>query len=158
MSGSGSDRSTTRSTTVEDLLIRRIVENVLTNPIFLDNITSVIGESLRKRDEDIDEYQARAVLLQKKYDEMTNTIEEQEQYSRSSNLRIFGLHEDEDEDLEERLLSLFQYRLEVVIKKQDIDYCHRLPHRRGQHPPVIVRFVRRSGKDGKGADSPGWES
>ncbi|KAK9718549.1 hypothetical protein QE152_g23134 [Popillia japonica] len=68
-------------------------------------------------------------------------IEEQEQYSRLSSLRIYGLPEEAKEDTEKMVIGLCNDKLGIRILPTDIDSCYRLKHREGSARPIIVRFL-----------------
>ena len=48
-----------------------------------------------------------------------------EQYSRKSSVRLFGIPEKEDENTESQAITFFKDVLKVEIKPDDIDICHR---------------------------------
>lgn len=71
--------------------------------------------------------------------------EELKQNTRKENVKIFGLTEDQGEDLVTKVVSLAR-DINVELKPEDISICHRL-HGNGKQPrPVILRFLRREMK------------
>uniref|UniRef100_A0A8D9E972 Zinc finger DNA binding protein n=1 Tax=Cacopsylla melanoneura TaxID=428564 RepID=A0A8D9E972_9HEMI len=72
-----------------------------------------------------------------------------EQYTRRNNLRIFGLKEENKEDVEIKVLKVLNEKLNIPINKDDIEACHRtgrLDNAKGGRN-IIVRFVSRKVRD-----------
>ena len=66
-----------------------------------------------------------------------------EQYGRRDNIRIFGVKENNDEDIYQEVINVAK-SAGVNMNKSDISICHRVPSRSTVNPrPVIVKFVRR---------------
>jgi uncharacterized protein YlxP (DUF503 family) len=89
-------------------------------------------------------------------------VNESDQYQRRNNLRIFGIKEEDEEDeedIEKKVLTLFNNTLQVTVKSSDIEAVHRLGNRdklkdklknKGNEIPprgVIVRFVNRKHRE-----------
>ena len=70
-----------------------------------------------------------------------NQIDDLEQYTRKNNLEIHGIPEKTEENLVEKVIKLAN-ALNVTIRSDDIDICHRmLTGRNVSKPrPIIVRF------------------
>ena len=70
-----------------------------------------------------------------------NQIDDLEQYTRKHNLEIHGIPEKTEENLAEQVITLGN-ALNVTIRHDDIDICHRLfTGRNASKPrPIIVRF------------------
>ena len=72
-----------------------------------------------------------------------------EQYSRKNNVRIFGVEEDPQENLEVKLINLAKEHLQVDIKPEDVEIVHRVGAVRrradasGNQKPraIIAKFV-----------------
>lgn len=72
-----------------------------------------------------------------------------EQYSRKSSVRIFGVEESQDENVEEKVTTFFNEILQTEVKSEDIDICHRIgkpsmpnmPPTRRKQRPIIVKFT-----------------
>ena len=74
---------------------------------------------------------------------------ENEQYSRRNNLRIFGLHQsDQNEDSISIVNAFITDKLKITnIKKEEIAAAHRLgQYRQNTPPPMIVRFHTRDSR------------
>ena len=72
-----------------------------------------------------------------------------EQYGRRDNGRIFGLKEEADEDVYQKVVDV---AMKVgQISKTDISICHRVPSKNlinDEGRPIIVKFERRQTKSG----------
>ncbi|KAI4454313.1 l1 transposable element-related [Holotrichia oblita] len=115
MAGDNYDRST-RSKAEQEELINRVIEKVLTNKTFLEKMLNAVHDALSSRDQKIKELEDR--------------IELQEQYSRSNNLRIFGVPESQAEKVEDVIVKICSDKLNLNISTADIDCCHRLKGKR----------------------------
>ena len=70
-----------------------------------------------------------------------NQIDDLEQYTRKHNLEIHGIPEKTEENLAEQVITLGN-ALNVTIRRDDIDICHKMfTGRNASKPrPIIVRF------------------
>ncbi|XP_078357184.1 uncharacterized protein LOC144642060 [Oculina patagonica] len=70
-----------------------------------------------------------------------NQLDDLEQYTRKHNLEIHGIPETPDENIAERVTALGNV-LNVTIRTDDIDICHRLQTSKNpsKPKPIIVRF------------------
>lgn len=70
-----------------------------------------------------------------------------EQYSRKNNVRIFGLQEERDENLEERVITFAKEYVNVEVKPEEVEIVHRIgairagASRSNKQKAVIVKFV-----------------
>ena len=72
-----------------------------------------------------------------------------EQYSRKNNLRILGLDEGEDENLEEKFIEAIANNLNETVESKEIEIIHQIGQRLSNQAssgnrkprPVIVKFV-----------------
>ena len=79
-----------------------------------------------------------------------NQIDDPEQYTRKHNLEIYGIPEKTEENLAEQVITLGN-ALNVTIRRDDIDICHRIfTGRNASKPrPIIVRFKSYRTKNSK---------
>ena len=66
-----------------------------------------------------------------------------EQHSRKSNIRIFGLKEESNEDCVKVVLQLLNNKLKVNLQEDDIDVAHRVGRKSQKPRAMIVKFMRR---------------
>ena len=85
--------------------------------------------------------------LNKKVSELERKVVDIEQHSRKSNVRIFGLKEDKNENVKEKVAKLISSKLDIDLQVKDIDAAHRLPQTRKDRPkPIIVKLFARDKK------------
>lgn len=118
-----------------DDLIKQIIVKINDGSVVIDaitrlknDITTLRGE-LKKKDDEIQ-------FLKIKCDDL-------EQYGRRNNVRISGIVEDENEDIEEVVMNDISDRLGVEVTSADIDRCHRVGREApaGKHRPILVKFT-----------------
>lgn len=149
------DERITRSKSYDDeTLIQKVVEKVLANKSFLDKLLDTFKDVLKQNTESIKLLHDKVSSLEgsinkteKSCNKLEDQIELQEQYSRSNNLRIFGIKEAADEDIEKVVTKFCQEKLDIKITALDIDICHRLQSKKDSPKPILVKFVRRSVKN-----------
>lgn len=77
---------------------------------------------------------------------LSKKLEDQEQYSRRNSIRVFGLPENKDEDIEHAVLAVFNTKMQASCKPEHIDRVHRVGRRpinndNTKSRPVIVKFI-----------------
>ncbi len=71
-----------------------------------------------------------------------------EQYSRKSTIRVFGVKQEDKENTTTLVLEIIKEKLKVELRPQDIDASHRVGKQQEDKPRgIIVRFVRRIHKE-----------
>lgn len=75
--------------------------------------------------------------LEGENDDLTENMDALEQYTRKNSLEIEGIPENVCDD-EEAVLKVAQV-LNVNVKREDIDICHRIKRKKSN--PIIVRFI-----------------
>lgn len=111
-------------------------------------IASTTATVLDKMQQDMQALQLeRAELRELKTELQQQKFENEklEQYTRKDNVRIFGLSETENEDLDDKIISLAG-EIGLELKKDDISVSHRLRGNGKKPRPAIVKFVKRSTK------------
>lgn len=80
--------------------------------------------------------------LKKQVRDLRREKDDLEQYSRRTSLRIYGVPEENSEDLLTVAVNLFKDKLGVEIDPAYIDRLHRLPKsKRDKFKPVIIKFT-----------------
>ncbi|KAK9685545.1 hypothetical protein QE152_g37957 [Popillia japonica] len=74
-------------------------------------------------------------------------LDDQEQYSRSNNLRIYGLSEKKDENTEEAVATFLRQKLELDIQPHHISVSHRLKAKENRTRPILIRSNSRAVKE-----------
>ena len=155
---STSTRSKTSESERDEVLIQKIVENILTNKSFLDKIVDLVNQGLQQKLKDLHKtvqdteaklssMETKLSSMQTAHQKLEDEMECAEQYSRMSNLRIYGVPEEPSEQVEAIVTDICINKLGVKISAADIDTAHRLGAREGNHKPIIVKFARRSARE-----------
>lgn len=87
-------------------------------------------------------------VIKQKDDIITNLTErmnETEQYSRANNVEVFGIPEVRNEDCKSLIVDVAS-ELNVNVTTDDISVAHRLPKREGI-PSIVVQFISRDKKN-----------
>lgn len=103
-----------------------------------------IDELVIKIDKLIDDTNNLNITVKKNstdIEKLKSKCDELEQYSRRSNIRIFGIPETEKEDVGQLVIQLFTQKLGLSIALSDIDRTHRTGIKSDKVRPIIVKFV-----------------
>jgi len=129
-----------------DKLESRIFEVEIEN----DKLKKEIEDNKRESAKKEDELRQAIIDIDKTSWEHGGRINNLDQYSRSNNLVISGIPEDQSQwekprETAEKVVKTMNEKLkDLNIKSTDIDICHRLGKIRTEKPrPVIVRFISR---------------
>jgi hypothetical protein len=74
-----------------------------------------------------------------------DNLDELEQYGRRNCLIIHGVPEKQDENTDNEVLNIFNNKLQINVKAEDLDRSHRLGRNRqvsSRPRPIIVKFAR----------------
>ena len=83
-------------------------------------------------------------------DKLQEELEDQQQYSRRTNILIHGVVEEKGENVEEKVLELLSLKMDLPISRYEIGRTHRLGRKRlddNHKRPIIVRFVSNRQKE-----------
>lgn len=98
-------------------------------------LTNIFHETVKSLRDELSEEKNKVAALEIKMDEL-------EQYSRRNNLRIFGVKEEDREDTDKLLITLFENKLKIQVDVKDIDRCHRVGPKRAENSrPILVKFT-----------------
>ena len=146
--------STTMGGTPEEF--KKTLKEVFTDPdvlqFFKNSFKSVIQQENRELADDlrneigtlrniIKAKNERIDKLETKVQHLEYTVDELEQYSRRNSIRITGISEDEHEDVNKRVLDLFNHKMGVSTTIEDIDRMHRVGKRGNKPRAVLVKFA-----------------
>lgn len=116
----------------------------------LDDVLEKLNDmecDIKKINEKQNMLEAENENLKLKIKHLENSIDDIEQYSRNKNIQVDGIPVQKDENLREMIQELSK-KIDVNIKKEDIDAIHRVPTRSTKNPePIIVQFLTRQMKE-----------
>lgn len=129
--------------------IKSAVNKLCTSESFITELTNSIFEKIR---EDIEK---ELESLQKKTNELEKVVQKQddtikmivkqnerfEKWIRRNNIIVYGLEEMYDENILDRILQIFNTKMNLNVKNSDIGRCYRLgkPNAKKSRP-VLVNF------------------
>lgn len=125
-----------------EMLIPVLVTTVKTA---VESVLKTVAEQRPEHQVSVNKEQLTASVIVNKYEN-----DKLEQYSRRENLRLYGVKEDQEEDLQQTVIDIAG-EVGVQIDKSDINVCHRLGHKptgQDQRKPrgIICRFLTREPK------------
>lgn len=129
--------------------IKSVIVNVF-NEKFLQDIADKVAKMVNSQFEEqikaqnciIASLREKSSNLEEENKQLRKSLDNQEQSLRNSNLRIFGIKYEKDENLRSKVLDLFVRDLKTNIQNIDLKKCHRIvPMNAGDKPPaVLVEF------------------
>ncbi|KAF5282232.1 hypothetical protein FQR65_LT14400 [Abscondita terminalis] len=102
---------------IKEIAIKSFSDN-FEDEKFLDVIATKLSNMVMAKIED--------KLQQLENDELSKAFDDLQQYTRRNSIRIFGLKEDRNENVDQAVISLFNDKLGVQLSVDNIDRCHRL--------------------------------
>jgi hypothetical protein len=169
---SSSSSSKGEGVSVDKRLLKELITELLSDDIFLDALVDRVADKINDKLEDkitarvLEECESRFLTTERRVDSMSAEIgklrgelaasnaayeaklDAQEQYQRRNNIRIFGLPEQNGENVMELVTNLCRDKLKIEIEPSLIDRCHRVGRvtsRPGETPPrpraILVKFV-----------------
>lgn len=133
-------------------IAKKTLKDNLEDNNFLDVIATKLSNMVMAKIEDklqqlidkCDALEKSNTLLKEQNEELLNSLDDLQQYTRRNSLRIFGLKEDNNENVDQAVINICKDKLGVAISADNIDRCHRL----GAFRPdaikpraIIVKFI-----------------
>ena len=122
-------------------LFNESVDEMLSKKEFCDRIAKIINN-------EVEALRVHADKLENENRKLREKIDDLEQYTRRSSLRIHGIPEESSENVEHKLINIFRDKLNINIPSECIDRCHRVgPIQVGSETtkksvrPVIIKFT-----------------
>lgn len=123
-----------------NMCVTNAIKNYLENEAFMEDVVkrvsvSIIDNMQKRLEEFIKPVIQENIILKERIDHL-------EQYSRRNNIRIFGMPEKQNENLEDSVIDIFEKKLNVHVPKEAIERIHRTGrHSEGKTRPVIIKFL-----------------
>lgn len=106
------------------------------------NITVKLEEFKNELTSKLREANERIEILEHTNKDLMKQIEYNERELKKNNIIIFGLEEEQGENIYEKVLKFFDEKLEKKILKSEINAAHRFGRENPSRPkPVVVKFV-----------------
>lgn len=131
----------------EESFFEKTIEKLLLSDVFInkicDKITSLLTPFIQT---EVKVLATKVEQLQTQLNVTNSKLDDMEQYSRSNNLRLYGVPEKQDENINEVISTFCSEKLDIVLQPHDIDVSHRLKSKVNGTRPIIVRFTSRAVK------------
>lgn len=134
-----------------DPMVVAVVKEVLKSNDFMQTLSAIIKEAvstqfeeyMKKQDKVIKDLLADNKTIKAENEILLQRVDRTEQYSRRNNIRIFGIPELENENLEEIVLNVFNNEMDLNIPLENIERCHRVGKQKKNSKPraVLVKFA-----------------
>ena len=155
---------------VDDYISSTEFQRSLTNSINFDaaGFETQLGSSEEKLNELINSNQAKIAKLGEELTKLKNNlslkdeaiaglkddnyrlsqeVDDLEQYTRRTNVRIYGVAEQPEENTDNLAVDFFKSELNVDVASNDMSRSHRVGEKSGAKPrPIIVRFTKHNTK------------
>ena len=107
----------------------------------INEMRSVIINNLLEANKKL---QFKVEQLEKELEHQKTNLEINNQYNRRNNIEISGIPNNvKDEELEGKVLTILN-KIEVNVKEEDIEACHRLPLTRSNNVKrTVIKFINR---------------
>ncbi|KAK9686108.1 hypothetical protein QE152_g37441 [Popillia japonica] len=121
-------------------LFKECVKDILVNKEFIDTVTNVVAKTIdEKIDNVLKKYCERCDELEKANKVLVNKIDNLEQYSRRNSIRIFGVAEKSNENIQDIVMNMCSEKLNIDFSLRDIDRAHRIgPRQVGNKKRSII--------------------
>ena len=98
---------------------------------------------LKKKDEKLAELEERLGEVREAERRTASRLNEMDQYNRRSNIRVFGVKEEKDENCEEVLRGILEKKLDMRLSPYDFEAVHRVGGEGRGNRAIICRFNNR---------------
>lgn len=126
---------------VKDQNFTKVIAEAVAKSIS-ETIVKTLEERFKKQQEEIEFLKSKVALLEAQNKENEQKNDALEQYTRRNSLRVFGINEQNNENLEAKMIEVFKTHLKIDIKNEYIDRIHRVGrYVNGKMRAVIIKFV-----------------
>lgn len=143
--------------TEDENFVNNVSTKLSSLPNFKNSIAEKISEDVKQQvyeslsfdvgsaNEKIEELKLSQIDLADQYGKLQDNFDNLDQYGRRNCLLIHGVPEKQGEIIDDEALNIFNNKLQVNMKAEDLDRSHRLGRNRqtSTRPrPIIVKFAR----------------
>ena len=101
-----------------------------------------LREMIAQQRKTIEELKTQVIDNEVRSKEAVQMSNYNEQYSRKFNIKVMNCPEEKGENLTDLFIhDIVKDKLKVDIKPSDIQAIHRIPGKKGQHNPILVKMV-----------------
>ena len=126
------------------------VDKYVSSSAFQNALSDSLNFDIKSFEEKLKDKANKMADLEEKNKLLQDKLEQLEQYTRRTNIRIFGIPENKDEDTDQLVREFCKKELNLDLKNEEISRSHRVGKKRilsSRHPrPIIVRLARHNTK------------
>ena len=130
---------------IEDIkgIFKQSISEYFSDGEFLAYIWEKLVPKIESRFDDLfTRYEVRIQQLEKDVACLRSDNDRMEQYSRRANIRIHGVKEVPNENVEEVVINVLKEKMKLNIDSDAVDRCHRLGPNSQKNRTIIVKFAR----------------
>lgn len=117
--------------------LKETIKELLDNEDFISKLLEKVSEKIELLQQKVEDYEVKHLELETK-------IEILQQNEKLRNICIYGMQEEVNEKLNDKVFRLFNEKMKVEINSADILKCFRVGKKTTKERPVIVIFDRQS--------------
>lgn len=114
-------------------VIKETIKEVFSDEDFLKTFFKTIYDKIAVLEKTINTQEEKIKLLENKLDNVQQT-------TKSNNICIYGIQEQEKEDLQGKVLQIINEKMRIEVQKNDIVKCYRIGINKNKLRPIIVTF------------------
>ncbi|KAF5285597.1 hypothetical protein FQA39_LY16566 [Lamprigera yunnana] len=116
----------------DEVLIQKVVEKVLSNNMFIENLLSAMIDKVSKHFESVFKiYDEKVTKLQSELCATVDALELLDQHGKKNNLRFYGVPEHNNENITVTITTNCKQKHNIDITENDIHCSHRLYNKVG---------------------------
>lgn len=116
-------------------IIQETIKELFQSDEFISTVLKKVNEKIELLEQKIHSYEEKINTLDVKVDNL-------QQQEKIRNICIYGLQEENNEKLDEKVLKLFCEKVNVETRAQNIIKCYRIGNNKTKARPVIVKFEK----------------
>ena len=120
----------------QDMLV--LMTKTIVSEVLCDTVESVVDKEI---DKVIQPLKIRIAELEVQLDQVKSHANDNEQYSRQCNVRIYGIPEEREENCYDAVVNLCQNCLKCDVAVSEIDRTHRVWKQRNDSTPHAMKFL-----------------
>lgn len=127
----------TRDATDLKSVIKETIKELLDSEEFMNTLLQKVNEKMSQLEQKVNTQEDKINKMEQKIDSL-------QQNDKLRNICVYGMEEQENENLMENVIKLFSEKINVTeIKPEYIEKCYRVGNNKEKIRPVIIRFERK---------------
>lgn len=114
-------------------IIKETIKELLSDEEFLNKILSKVAEKLEN-------FEKTLIKANEKIKQLEGQIDNLQQNEKINNICVYGIEEEENEKVPEKILKLLNEKVKVSVKREDIVKCYRIGNKTEKIRPIVVKL------------------